>query len=265
MKCMLKNILKYFSREENQFREGAKYSFSIWLSVIILFIAGFALKMLVPDVFNPDIAKLFLVSDKMFVPEQSEKAAFYGIVVLMPLVFLLSYLFFSKYGRGFLEKLDAKWVILSAFASVLLLIFFTFQINDFFYRVLDAIYSTSAAFIIGLGLIYLWRVCGARARFYFTSAILLAAAAVIAKIFLLYLVPLYAQDFNCSYHFEAYYFPIYKVLSGQALGYNYNSIYGFYPYVYEFIFKFIGPVSIFKISVINAFLVCAGISAAGYF
>ena len=57
-------------------------------------------------------------------------------------------------------------------------------------------------------------------------------------------------------HYYAWWYPVYKVYSGNTIGVDFNNIYGFYPYIVVPALKLLGGVNQSSVSVLYALLIC---------
>lgn len=92
----------------------------------------------------------------------------------------------------------------------------------------------------------------------------LAAAFLIGTAWL-YVAGSYYQ-FNpfTSFHFEAYYYPVYKVFSGQTPLVDFSSLYGFYPYFLVPVLSLFSTCSMQAFSILMALLVLASLASVAY-
>ncbi len=58
------------------------------------------------------------------------------------------------------------------------------------------------------------------------------------------------------YHYYAWWYPIYNVFSSKTIGVDFNSIYGFYPYIAVAFLKIIGGVTQANMSLMIAIALC---------
>ena len=75
----------------------------------------------------------------------------------------------------------------------------------------------------------------------------------------------YAQSLIEAHHFDAYFYPVYKIASGLTPGIDFNSIYGYYSYFFSFMLKLLGGVSIIKFSYIVTALILFAFSLFAIF
>ena len=69
------------------------------------------------------------------------------------------------------------------------------------------------------------------------------------------------DDYYLTHHYYAWWYPIFKVSTGQTIGIDFNNIYGFYPYICVGVLKLLGganqenaAILIASLLVINRFL-----------
>lgn len=89
----------------------------------------------------------------------------------------------------------------------------------------------------------------------FDVIIYIIAAANLLFLFYLYITKTYYFNYGSSgWHFDAYFYPVYRVYCGQTPLIDFESLYGFYPYFLAPLLKLTGGVSMLRFSVIMASL-----------
>lgn len=76
----------------------------------------------------------------------------------------------------------------------------------------------------------------------------------------LYINNSYAQNEYGAHHWDAYFYPIYKILSGLTPGVDFNSLYGYYSYFFALIMKLFNTTSILAFSYIITAIVIITLS-----
>lgn len=204
------------------------------------------------------IIQNFTVPIQDFVAEKAEKLSYMISVVLYPIVFFFSYLFFKKNIHNFSEKFFRTILISEILIGLILvpvcIVYSIVTITVFFYDFNSFILPIIGLIIATTVLIVYRKYKSIRQIIeYILYAIL---GVYIFSAFQMYNTPTYTTIANSSdiHHFEAYFYPVYKTISGLTPGIDFKNLYGFYPYIYSLFFN-IDNISIPRFSFLNACLV----------
>ncbi len=193
-----------------------------------------------------------------FLPEKAEKLQYFALITGFPILYLIFYKIWESVKLNITEKLY-KSVVITEITSATILVLFLYKASlnrhNFFFTLIN---NSLEIIILGAFLFYLLYVYQTGSKKIkiilntLLGIIMVSAAITIGSI---YYTPVYDLSASCRHHFSAYFSPIYKVLSGQVIGINFENIYGFYPYIYELILKPIKNISVSHINMINVFLI----------
>lgn len=232
------------------------YSF-LYTSISLIFI-GILIKLFVHDVLDVQfISAHFNLPLSEFVAEKSEKIQYYLLTFLFPFIYIFMFKLVSKFKSS--KSFDKKFLFISALEFILaVFIFIDLNFLDsekYFFKIHSSYLIIAMLLVVGLYLTYLYQVGTVKFKKSMDIVLYSILAFFLAVVFWIHFVPSYAYDYINLHHFESYYYPIYKVFSGLTIGYDFNCLYGLYPYIYEPFLKLTGGVSIPKISFISSFLI----------
>ena len=193
---------------------------------------------------------------EFFTAETSEKISYLVSVVSFPFIFWGLYLFFKRKMIDFSPNKLKTVILTELILGIIVVPIFTMFSDltkhlyalNFFMPIIP--FLTIFIFIAAFILYEKKSKYSCIATFLIFSIILF----YIICIFLIYNTPTYATSDLDMHHFEAYFYPIYKTLSGMTPGIDFHNLYGFYPYIYSLFFN-IDNISIQSISLFNASMV----------
>lgn len=196
-----------------------------------------------------------------FLSERAEKLQYMICTVAFPLLYIgFHYLMQRIKIRQVLEeKIDKLELIL--FLLFIVVAIFIFYVNPFYLEVFDISHKLSRnirffVFWVILGIISVYKYEITSRKRIINCIIFILALAVIFYAAWLYITnTYYFGNLGTSHHFDAYFYPVYKVFSGQTPLVDFKSIYGLYPWFLYPIFKLTGGVTMLQFSLVMAALV----------
>ena len=213
---------------------------SFYIAAIITFIVGYLITFLPNELDEKFIVQNFIHDISNFCSNKINMFQYIICTCTFVIAYFFSYLFLRKKEY---KNIDTKNEFIMIFSFVILsMIFIATNFYHPFY--LDSILSFSkdrqeavvTLSIISLLLMFiimLFSKCQANLKtykylnFFYWATVLF----IVCKIASLYVVRNYYQLARfTSYHFDAYYYPVYKVFCGQTPLIDFNCLYGFYPY-----------------------------------
>ena len=241
---------------ENKEKQNYISSIAFFASSFCILIIILAIHFLVPDVLDVNyIISNFTPPLSDFVAEKSEKLQYMISVITFPFIFFGFYLLFKKFIKNFNEKIY-KFIILSEIIIGLIV----FIISTAFSAGVKEIYYLNFANILipifGILIFFLvFNLYNKKEEYkkLITCASFIIGILFIYQTFNFYNIKSLAFTGFTLHHFEAYFYPVYKTLSGMTPGVDFRNLYGFYPYIYSIFFN-INNVSIPKIAMFNCIL-----------
>ncbi len=248
---MKKNILKILSTE-------ISFMLSISLVAFVIYLLSF-----IKDELNYTyILNTYIFDISNFVAEKHEFLQY----IFSFIIFVISFIIFKSIMNKLLLKLKDKvikilyYTINTIFVIGALVLFYAMFAHDnniyFYYYV----YSREHSFYYWLISIYLILVIYLIYKFckYFSKKSLTIFNTVIYVIIIILLTIFSSTIITKSfafcplvlYHTNAYIYPIIKIYNGIYPLVDFNSLYGFYSYVYAFILKILGSSSTYNISIL---------------
>lgn len=233
-------------------------SLAFFASIGVLLIIITAIHFLVPDVLDVQyITANFAVPIDDFVAEKSEKLQYMVSVLTFPFVFFGFYLLFRKFIKNANEKLIKFLIIMEIILGVIIFplpFIFSDQTRQFYF-IKYATFGISMVSIFILGLLFF---LNNRNNKILKKTISVLSFSIVGfyilQLFNVFNVKTFSITDATLIHFEAYFYPIYKTLSGLTPGVDFRNLYGFYPYIYSLFFN-LENVSIHKIALFNDILI----------
>ena len=227
--------------------------FALILTVFTLIVVSLPLG-LIPNELDVNYIQQNFVHDVYnFQPERPETARFIVLAILFPFCFAIYYFLLSRYD------------FYKAFQSICLALLIPFTIfilliNPFFsHRIPSLIIRSHTHFFILLGIITLiiiglFKIKENIALYPVIKASLLTISIIIVffKGWLWYYPDYFAG--NDIHHFYVYFYPVHRVFGGQTLIVDFNSIYGFYPYILAPLFILFNRIGQASFSIVMSFL-----------
>ena len=237
-------------------------SLAFFASALCILIIISIIHFLVPDTLDVNyIIANFTPPLSDFVAEKSEKLQYMISVIAYPFIFFGFYFFFKKIIENFNEKFY-KFIMLFeiALGTMIFILSTAFSIGVKEIYHLDFIHPVIQFFgilILFLGL-YLYNK-KEKYKKLITLASFIMGAVFIYQTFNFYDIKSLAFMDISLHHFEAYFYPIYKTISGMTPGVDFRNLYGFYPYIYSIFFN-LDNISIPKIAMFNCILMTLSVA-----
>lgn len=252
---------------KNSYNKDRRYfvSFlSIGFTSIVLILIGYVLSFVPNKLNEPYIISNYNISLEFFVAKQSEKLQYMVLTVLCPLLFFVFYKVIDSINFKInIQKINKLiYPISLIIASVLFYITFknhTVYLKNLLIKDNVIIFLIISSIIFALILLYEYYNKISNITNFVMIGIIIISIIMFA---LLYVCRFYsAPDLH---HFDAYFYPVYKVYSGQTILVDFNCLYGFYPYFMVPVLKLMGGVTIFNFSVMMSMLVAITFSCLSY-
>ncbi len=240
-------------------RENKNAIISFILSIVLMVAIGILIKTFIHDSLDVEYIKRTYIHGAInFTAEKSETIAYALITVSFPIFFIAIYKILDKTKLDINSKIINAVICVSAIAIIALIVIFFFKWE--FYSEKTLIKSNLILFIISLivsiiGVIAYQKLENKKVKKIFKIILYILMALVILATGFMYINNSYAQTAESAHHFEAYFYPVYKVACGLTPGVDFNSLYGYYSYFFCFILNLLGGVSILKFSYIIAILI----------
>ncbi len=251
---------------EDVIRVKSFLAFSI--TGIILIAVGYALSF-IPDKLDTELIKnLYNLPLDAFYPEKSETYQYMIISVSFPILFCLFYLILSNKINNF-NFMKLSKIIYPTELLLFLILFSAVTIKKYkFFWVLFPKFNIALmilSIIIILTTVFLFKESTNKSYKIINIGIFIFGVITVFFTSWLFISNNYFFNEYTIHHFDAYYYPVYEVLNGKTLDVDFNSLYGFYPYLMVWIFKLLGGISMYRFSIFMAILVlinCASIGLA---
>ncbi len=262
MKKIIRNA--EYSNYEDVTRVKSFIAFSI--SALILIVIGYALSF-IPNKLDIELIKnLYCMHIDAFNPEKSETYQYIIISGLFPILFCLFYSVFSnKINNSNFTKLSRIIYPSELLLFLILFIIVTSKKAKFFwvlfpkFNIILMILSVTAI----ISIVFLFKESKNKSYKIINSGIFFFGVITVFFTSWLYISNDYFFNSYTIHHFDAYYYPVYEVFHGKTLVVDFNSLYGFYPYLMVWIFKLIGGISMYRFSIFIAVLVFINCASVG--
>lgn len=239
---------------------------------LIVSVIGMLLITLIPADVSLDKYVGVLLPDllKACMPEPYEMPQYALFLVLYPVAFLAFYRLLSKRTYKNPEVKLNKYVMLNFLTLFILFIVsvFLYLISfDYYWDKMcgltpdNAVVSIGAAYLLSLLLKSVSSLSLKKQRIAF--CIIAASAVLVYLICALRVDYFHMQVEGNQHHFYAWWYPIYKVLSGKTVGVDFENLYGLYPYFAAPLIKLFGGANSGSVACYVA--LCQLTVAAGYF
>lgn len=227
------------------------YIYSLYYSVICCVFIGYLLSF-VPN--NVDLAqyKQIIIPEVLAEckPERAENLQYYLLTILFPVLYLCFIFVFRKISKKspmmFTEKKYSIWEFVSVFIVGILIILvlkksdtpYDYINNYYCYGYGLPVWLLSALLIV----FPLWLGDKTRRKTLCGIIYWMLAAAILVFAFVRISSKNYmaTDDYYLTHHYYAWWYPIFKVSTGQTIGIDFNNIYGFYPYICVGVLKLLG-------------------------
>jgi len=241
--------------------------FAFLAATTVTIIIGILLNF-VPNVLDTEhIINTYNFGIEYFVPETSEKLQYIICTLSFPILYILFHLWFRNYSiKGNALLINGRLKFLEIVFIVEGIIFINY-IDPFYVSTI----TLSEDWWIILGYTVFGMLLFAISMNIFNNIQDKRTVAVflfmIILVFIFFLAKLYVTSsyFNnnvfVSRHFDAYFYPVYKVYCGQTPLVDFNCLYGFYPYFLAPIFKIFGGISMYRFSLVMAGLIFISLSS----
>lgn len=240
--------------------EGKNYFisfFSISLTWITLITIGYGLSFIKNELDVKYIMETYNISLNNFVPEKSEKIQYIVLTILFPFVFIMFYKVIDKIKLS-INNINPYLRVIALVASIT--VFYIINEIEPFYLSETILLKVPLIFlflsIIIPCFIFLYEFCKKNIKK--NINIILLFSGIISVLFTawLYITKDYYFNTFTAHHFDAYFYPVYKVFSGQTILVDFNCLYGFYPYLLVPVLWLFGGVNMYNFSIVMAILVC---------
>ncbi|MEG0486155.1 MAG: hypothetical protein RR576_11990, partial [Oscillospiraceae bacterium] len=232
-----------------------------------MFIIGFALSFIKDSVDVAYIAEHFVNPVRDFIPEKGEQLQYMILTVLFPILFIAYKLILDKLVKIDGDKVYKYVGILTPISTIAIVaLFIITQIHETYY--MDMLRSTRSIYTcsILLALCFAAWICAMMLYEKFKKYkkaidIVLLLATIGIAVYTAWLFICYNYSSNGSFqehHANAYFYPVYKVYSGQTMLVDFKNIYGFYPYFLMPFFKLLGSCSEYNFSLVMSWLMFIG-------
>jgi hypothetical protein len=205
-----------------------------------------------------------------FVPEKSEKLQY----ILGTIIFPISYLIYHLALRNvkFHENVDQiyKIILNSGFIFGLFISIIICLNERFYFECFKYLGNTISNIILSIFILYL--VVTAVFMYNYLSFIknIDKMLFIFNIVFIVLVAKLFITNtyyYNNGYvitHFDAYFYPVYKVFSGETLLVDFDNLYGFYPYLLAPVFRLIGGLTMLRFSIVMAGLVFIALTSIAF-
>lgn len=232
--------------------------FAFLAATTVTFIIGILLNF-VPNVLDTEyIVNTYNIGIQYFVPEKSEKLQYIVCTISFPILYIFFHLWFNHYriksnASGINERLNFYKIVFVLYSVIIL----TYLYPCYFLPITLSVHwwiilmYTVVAMLLLITSIYTYEyVHDTRTSSTILFALILIIIFFVAK---LYVTSSYFNNNTyISHHFNAYFYPIYKVYCGQTPLIDFNCIYGLYPYFLVPIFKMLGGITMYGFSLVIA-------------
>ncbi len=201
-------------------------------------------------------------------PEPLEMIQYATTIILMPITFLISYSALMRKTKS-LESFGFYGLTEGSVVSLILILYIAVYLvvyscspGSFNFK----IYHAFICIIIAAVFVLLCKKAENIKNKKVAKILLVFAGAAIVSygFYRLSSINYMLQDrAYCQHHFYAWWYPVYKVYSGNTIGVNFNNIYGFYPYIVVPVLKILGGVNQHSVSLFYA--LAEGFIATAYF
>jgi hypothetical protein len=252
--------LESIERSTIRFKEVTAF---LLATITILFVG--LLLSFVPNELDMDaIAAKFVVDPNEFVAEHSEMLQYMVCTVTFPIFYILYVLILRnvQFNRFHLDaaKMQQFYNVLFLFTACA--ITFLVAVNLFYIGAFGFSRSNLIRLLSPLVFGLIGTVCAIWLERKPNVRLLNIVLALIGVLFVFlfawrFITKTYVFD-NCltvTHHFDAYFYPVYKVFSGQTPLIDFKNLYGFYPYFLAPILKLMGGATMYHFSIIVAALV----------
>ena len=246
--------------------------FALVVTVPLIAVIGYALSF-IPNTLDIEfIKKTYVLPLKDFTPENSETYQYMFLSVMFPILFFSLFMIFSNYSKKrdlrplyviiyplqfFMVCVLSIWSVLGNYCGLIGLS----TLENYIYTGLMVISIIMASLMLSMFCVY--KENTKRVKDILKIPVLVIGIAVSLGASWLYIARSYLFNSYTLHHFDAYYYPVFEVFHGKTLLVDFNSLYGFYPYIMAPLFKLMGGISMYRFSILIAILVFINIAAIG--
>lgn len=249
---------------ESKIRKTLVNVYSLVLSIFVCFIVGVALSK-IPDKVDMQALENLMLSGafKQCRPEKAETLQYMILTVLFPVLYMVFIPLIKKRSDNslFFSQKMLNLINFAIFLTFAILVLIILLYSDTSYSSISLNLfcgNLAIAMIISLVVSVVFILIGSRNKKNVGCLYFLLALAFIAYVFAKLISKNYASS-NRDYlvhHYYAWWYPIYNVFSSKTIGVDFNSIYGFYPYIAVAFLKIIGGVTQANMSLMIAIALC---------
>lgn len=232
--------------------------FSMVLSLATLGLAAWLLSFVKNELDVERILSTYVLPLEDFFAERPERCQYMVLTVLFPIVYMLFYALLRRVRirPGVLFACEVLYPV--GFAAAVYLFYHTSSLDTFFISksayyfdpMLAVLFSTLCLLLLAL-----YPVMSRTARLVQNSMCMSACIVFALVVAGLYVTQCYYNNVNTLHHFDAYYYPVFEVYHGKTLLYDFNDLYGFYPYFIAPVLRLTGGISILRFSLVMAGLI----------
>jgi len=262
-----------------------KQSISFLAASLFTIIIIFCLSFIKNELDLATIAANYNLNINDFVAEKSEKYQYLIGTVTFPLFFIIAQLYLKKKTFinsqkcedviakcGFVTIISLAIYTICKVPAILFLFAFVPSGNQDIKNVCASLFMFVFAMIALCGVLQIYNKLINPAIYsiqksnskkkIFDAFIYTIVTANLIFIFYLYITKTYYFNYgHCGWHFDAYFYPVYKVYCGQTPLIDFESLYGFYPYFLVPLLKLTGGISMLRFSVIMSSLLVIALLA----
>ncbi|MBR6034100.1 MAG: hypothetical protein IKP28_05155 [Clostridia bacterium] len=225
------------TQDDNILKEKISFKFSMIITLLIIICLGAIISFLPGSIDKEFIEENFLPDSSLFVSEKSELLQYIVLTISFPILFMISYKIINKVTYSKTSKLNVINNIMNSMIMVVLgLIILAIIICGNFAPGINCYIANHnfIAFVFSYAMFVILFQSYIKYKSKITDIIVYGLMYSLFFIFAyLFVLPNFEQDYYMAHHFDAYYYPVYKTLSGLTIGIDFNCIYGYYAYVYS--------------------------------
>lgn len=227
----------------NKSKERLQLQLAFVITVISILIIGSLLSFF-PDELDVDyINEKFIQPNSQFVAEKSELLQYIILTVSFPILFIIYFFLMKniKYKENTnIEKISRIINVVILFTIIFIILAIIIKQRLFYME--HSLYKYNVVLLVILYILFLiaLKIYKGKNIKLINGLVYAFIAIIIGFISYLYINPTYEQSNFMIIHVDAYYYPIFKIISGLIPGVDFNSIYGYYSYFYSMIMNIFG-------------------------
>ena len=215
-------------------------SLAFFVSCFFILVIIYLIHIFVPDKLDAEyILANFSIPLSEFTAEQAEKCSYIVSVLTFPLIYWGVYSFFKRRITNVSETKIKVMTGLEVCIGIILfpicILFSPWTIYVYMPKFSSFVFPVLGLIIFSFAFIFYNK--SIKIKYIITTIIYLILLCYIVKFFNLYNIGDYAISTTDMNHFDSYFYPIYKTISGMTPGIDFRNLYGFYPYIYSLFFN----------------------------